>query len=98
MKGGSSDFSPPRVRVHNLRLHRPRGAAVTARLDGVVETEERQESFLERVRKKCVFCLKASQEVFAMVESGDTGARICDECVWLCVDLIAQRTRGEESP
>ncbi len=62
------------------------------------ETKERPESSLERVRRKCVFCLAASQEVFAMVESEDTGARICDECVWQCVDLIAQRSRGEESP
>lgn len=59
-------------------------------------TKARPEDLLEKVRKKCAFCLKSSREVYAMVESGVTGARICDECIWDGVDLIAQRSRGED--
>lgn len=39
---------------------------------------------------RCVFCLKTQAEVQKMIESDYTGARICDECVGLCVEILAK--------
>ena len=44
--------------------------------------------------KACWFCLKEPVEVKKMVEA-DTGARICDECVGQCIDIMGLEKSSE---
>lgn len=37
--------------------------------------------------RRCVFCLKTTREVVAMIGS-EPGARICNECVGLCMGIL----------
>ena len=46
----------------------------------------------KRIGECCWFCLKTKKAVLKLVVSDATGARICDECVALCVELME---RGE---
>ena len=43
----------------------------------------------------CSFCAKSQHEVRKMI-AGPT-VYICDECVWLCVDIIEERQGGADS-
>lgn len=52
------------------------------------KTKAAPEKAVERAMRRCVFCLKTVREVAGMIESETTGARICNECVGLCVGIM----------
>jgi hypothetical protein len=47
-------------------------------------------SSARRFLERCVFCLKTRREVSALIGSDDTGARICNECVFVCDEILAK--------
>lgn len=46
--------------------------------------------------ESCWFCLKEAREVKKIVEA-DTGARICDECVGQCIQIMGLWATGESA-
>lgn len=44
---------------------------------------------------KCSFCKKENHEVAHMIQ--DRFAAICDECVLLCIEILAEKTFAKDS-
>lgn len=56
-----------------------------------IATEPLATSALKRSLGSCCwFCLKNRREVKKLVESADTRARICDECIGLCNEILGK--------
>jgi hypothetical protein len=70
----------------------PRGAAPCARLEVGQEGRERAMTREDR-RYRCSFCGKSREQVRRLI-AGPNGVYICDECVSLCNQIIAD----EEHP
>lgn len=50
---------------------------------------ERAERIKDQALSRCSFCGKTAREVEKLVEAA-TGARICNECVSLCIPLMGR--------
>lgn len=48
-------------------------------------------------RLRCSFCNKKPAEVKKLISAGDTGVAICDECVDVCNDIVADKY-GSDRP
>lgn len=46
----------------------------------------------------CSFCGKSNHEVVAMVSIDGDGATICDECVQICTEIIADFRKTQPTP
>lgn len=56
-----------------------------------------QRSFVLSLAGSCSFCGKAREEVHALVGTAGLPTRICDECVGLCCEILAEEA-GLASP
>jgi hypothetical protein len=51
-----------------------------------------ERTFLLTVAGSCSFCGKSGADVIALVGTSGRSARICDECVGLCCDIVAEES------
>jgi hypothetical protein len=57
-------------------------------LSDVVKPSLSVAEILDPARCACSFCGKPRREVKKLVEAKAARVRICDECVWLCIEIM----------
>jgi hypothetical protein len=56
-----------------------------------------QRSFVLSLAGSCSFCGKAREDVHALVGTAGHATRICDECIWLCWEILGEEA-GQAPP
>jgi len=81
-------------------VNEPAGSSLTATISWMAEGSKRRRNpgvtaaLVDRDEPRCSFCSKARADVETMVCGPTPSTAICNECVALCTEIMAEQSDG----